>query len=196
MIDLQTFRSCAAFRSPLLKIAAALLLAISAGAAGAEPQLVHKEVHFTAAHTLKTIPGVCETVNISDLQLKLEGDRPVLLRPATITIPVESMKTGISNRDSHMLEVLGFPKYKEIRAIVESITPGSQNHYKISGKLIIKGVEKPFESDAVSTTEGETVTLKGAFPVSLAAYGVEAPDLLFIKVQDRVDIHYDFRFKK
>lgn len=196
MIHSPTFRFATTFHSPVFRLAAALLLAISTASLGAAPQLVHKEVHFTASHQFKTIPGMCESVNVSDVQIKLEGDHPALLAPATVTIPVESMKTGISNRDSHMLEVLGFPKFKEIRAVVESIVPGEKNHYAISGKLTIKGVEKPFRSEATSTTEGDTVILRGGFPVSLAAYGVEAPDLLFIKIKDRVDINYDFRFKK
>ncbi len=162
----------------------------------AEAVPVEKKILFTATHPFKSIEGHCEEIRIEALKLGFKGTLPVLQGPALLSIPLTGMKTGNSNRDSHMLEVLGYPDSKAIEGRIEKILPAKEgDKLLLSGTLKINGIEKPFQSTATSTRSGDTIVIEGGFDVMLPDFDVEPPDLILIRVADLVKIRYRFRFK-
>ncbi len=162
----------------------------------AESKLVKKEITFTASHPFKKIPGNCKEITVKSFKVNLSDKGITLLEPAIVEVPVTGMITGNSNRDSHMLEVLEYPEFKFVEGRVNSIVSTDQeNKFLIKGTLKIKGVEKPFESMAQLNKNGGSTILVGDFKIMLPDYNVEPPDLLLIRVNDEVSIHYEFTFQ-
>jgi polyisoprenoid-binding protein YceI len=100
------------------------------------------------------------------------------------------MKTGDSNRDSHMLEVLGYPESKEIVFSVTNTQVDKDLNYKISGDLIIKGKSKPIVFLAKLSKEG-SFRVNGSFEILLSDYSVERPALLFVPIKDSVRVEVE-----
>jgi|GEM_PF-698693 len=105
-----------------------------------------------------------------------------------------------ANRDQHMKEVVQAALYEHVilkaQAILESpMAANNQAHFK--GQLQFHGITRPIEFDARidMKTEMDAHVLSD-FSISLDAYQIERPSLLFIKVDDKLDIHADVVFKR
>ncbi|MCE9599325.1 MAG: YceI family protein [Spirochaetia bacterium] len=148
---------------------------------------VSKEVQFTIAHPLKTVTGNCNTIEILDFVPKRQGEI-YSAGPFRVIIPLNGMTTGNRNRDSNMLEILGFPAVKEIVARVNPIDARIGKN-KMSGTLLINGHEKPFSSD-FELSESKETTATGTIHIQLHDFGIEAPKLLLLTVQDDVIVSF------
>jgi len=151
--------------------------------------VVQKEIWFTARHNFKDIRGVCEEIRTEALELQINKNSIQLKSPFSIIIPVISMKTGNASRDSHMLESLEYPKFKEIKGRINSIS-GSDSSILIKGSLEIRGKEKSFETKAALKNINGKKELTGSFMILLSDFAIDPPDLLFMKVKDEVRIDY------
>ena len=164
------------------------------------------EVSFIVEHPFKTVRGECGDLSwpgsvLPSIGRSATGEIKLPL-PHTIECAVNSLHTGNANRDSHMLEVLQYPLHKVIRATVTSIglaksdpVPGVL-HYSITGELEIAGQSRPFQSEVrtLLSSDGASINATGIIRVSLSEYGLEAPSLLGISVDDEVEVHYRFLF--
>ena len=72
------------------------------------------------------------------------NDNTAELESISGSIAVTSIKTGIDNRDEHLLEedYFNVEKYKEITLKSESVTKVSDSEYKVKANLKIKGITK------------------------------------------------------
>lgn len=147
-------------------------------------------IQFTLTHPLHTINGKCDSISVSGLDYTYQAGKFQLKSPFRVEIPYRSLDTGNSNRDSHMLEVLGYPTHKSILAEIQTATQNGTS-LSISGYLTIKGTRKPFSTTA-KLEMGEAIMIKGQTAVSLTDFGVERPSLLGMATSDSVDITYSF----
>tara|TARA_B100001939_G_scaffold348099_1_gene372635 strand:+ start:13294 stop:13845 length:552 start_codon:yes stop_codon:yes gene_type:complete len=157
----------------------------------AAKQPADSSIRFIVQHPLKTVEGHCQNVKISDLEYSLK-DQLQLLSAFTITIHYRDLKTGNSNRDSHMMEVLGYPDHKSVIAKIDGLTPDG-NRVRITGHLTIKGITRPFQTMAsTARTEKGSLTISGSTTVLLSQFQIEKPSLLGMSIEDTVQIHYRF----
>jgi polyisoprenoid-binding protein YceI len=118
-----------------------------------------------------------------------------------IRIPVTSFATGDSNRDSHMRETLEASKYpfvvfKGVTSVTVPVAHGKPLQTSIQGELEFHGVKQPITLPAqVAFEEGGGAVVRSKFPVSLDAHKIERPSLLFIKVDDNVDLEIELKLK-
>lgn len=171
-----------------------ILLLLATGLAGKGLRPVKSEVSFRAEHKFKEIRGVCEKVSLKGLNLA--GGRVLTAAPFEVVIPVTAVTTGNSSRDANMLDVIGYPAFREIRGKVESFSQIAENRYRIRGSLTINGRTRPFASEAVASTENLQVALAGMFTILLDDYKIERPSLLFVSIKNNVEISYRFVFEK
>jgi polyisoprenoid-binding protein YceI len=67
----------------------------------------------------------------------------------------------------------------------------------LSGSLTFHGVTNPVEVPVtVSFTDASHATAKAAFDISLDAYKIERPSLMFVKIDDACHITADLAFAK
>lgn len=123
--------------------------------------------------------------------LQPDGAGQVMVRTA-----VSAFNSGDRNRDEHMLEVTEAGKFPNVVLKGTFSAPSTKSfpakvNVVLSGELEFHGQKKPIsvplELTWNSADEAHTV---GQVTVSLDAYGVERPALLFVKIEDgcRIDI--------
>jgi polyisoprenoid-binding protein YceI len=130
--------------------------------------------------------------------LGADGKAQVIVR-----VPIESFDSGNVNRDEHAKEVVEAARYPlvEFKAVGVSVTPPAQfpateqKTFKV--QLSFHGNSHVFEVPVSLTWESaERVRAKASFNVSLDAYKVERPSLMFVKIEDNVILDADLVFKK
>jgi polyisoprenoid-binding protein YceI len=103
------------------------------------------------------------------------------------------MKTGDSNRDTHMMEALGFPEENEIKLeILKSEPEQEKQKYKIDFAIKIKGITKELSTIAEVKETENGISVAGSFTIQLDMFRVEPPKLLFIKLNNDVQCNYKF----
>lgn len=153
-----------------------------------ESELVY-EVH----HPLHEVRGVSRDVRG---ELALTSEAPYLRLPARLSTPLSSFGSGNRNRDSNALSALSASRFPE--AIVEirrlDLERAERSGYweargLAEGEVTLRGVGRPFRADVLAQLgEAGKLLVRARFGLSLTAHRVERPSLLFMPVDDRVDI--------
>jgi hypothetical protein len=142
--------------------------------------LVHK-AHTFAGTADKGIEGKVKVVN---------GTAQLMVR-----VPVGNFDSGNSNHDSNMRDTVEALKYPnvELKALAEGVTPAASGTTKhtLKGKLTFHGVTNNVEVPVDVTWNGKSAKVVGKFSISLEGYKIERPSLLFVKVEDKLDIDVD-----
>ncbi|MGC4121592.1 MAG: YceI family protein [Myxococcales bacterium] len=118
-----------------------------------------------------------------------------------VRAPIRSFKSGDANRDSHMEEVLETSKHSHVtfKGVGQLTAPASfpaVTEVTLQGQLEFHGRKRaenvPVKVEWASATEAR---VKASFSVSLDAYEVERPSLLFIKIEDGCTVGVDVAVK-
>jgi polyisoprenoid-binding protein YceI len=145
-------------------------------------------ITYTMKHKLHTWDGTSKQVNVAS---KWNGDK---LEQISVLAKVSSFNSGLSSRDSHMIEVLDALSIPNITFSSSSI------HYNgasiiVSGKLQFHGVTKDIQFNVREKKENNQLLYEGEFPVLLESFNVERPSLLFVKTDNSMNIKFALVFK-
>jgi len=180
-----------------MRTAAAILLFAASGAladAGRSFDLKSGTVTYTAVHPAHAVKGTTK---------KLEG-RAVLLADGSAKVqvraPIASFDSGNSNRDAHMREAtheLVHPNVT-VKGKLEGLTlPLSGPVEKtLQGVVEMNGQKLLVPIPATLSPEGQGIRVRFSFPISLDALKIERPQLLLIKVSDKVQLEGDLLFEE
>ena len=118
-----------------------------------------------------------------------------------VRIPVASFDTADANRDSHMRETLDASKFpfvvfKGVTSLAIPVVYGKDVETKLEGELDFHGVKRPIAVPAkLSLGQDGTAVVKAKFPVNLEAHQIERPSLLFIKVDENVELDVQLKLR-
>jgi polyisoprenoid-binding protein YceI len=182
----------------MLVAAAALALTLSTAA---ERQMLSVDpgasaVRFHLHHKMHEVDGRTSAV---EGKAVIEPDGKVL---AMVRIPVTSFDSGDANRDANMRETLEAGRYpfvvfKGVSSLVTPVAYGSSAPTTLRGELEFHGVKRPVEVPVtVEFKEDGTAKVRGKLGVSLDAFQVKRPALLFVKVDDQCTIEFDLALRK
>ena len=121
---------------------------------------------------------------------------------AMVRIPAASFDTADANRDSHMretLEATRFPYvvFKGVTSLTVPVAHGKPLETQLQGELDFHGVKRPISVPAQISLSGDgSATVKARFPVNLEAHGIERPSLLFVKVDENVELDVQLLLKR
>jgi polyisoprenoid-binding protein YceI len=105
------------------------------------------------------------------------------LQTVTAAVDVTSFDSGNSSRDSHAMEVVDAMSFPEVTFASTSIVPQG-NSLVVSGKLTFHGVTNDVSAIAVPEWGSDKLVVHATMPISLTAFKVERPSLLFVPVRD------------
>lgn len=105
------------------------------------------------------------------------------LQTVTAAVDVTSFDSGNSNRDSHAMEVVDAMSFPEVTFASTSIVHQG-NSFVVVGKLTFHGVTNDVTATATSEWGSDKLVVHATMPISLTAFKVERPSLLFIPVHD------------
>jgi polyisoprenoid-binding protein YceI len=107
---------------------------------------------------------------------------------------VDSFDSGNSNRDAHMMEVteaarFPFVTFKGVAAGVRVEGVPTELELPLRGTLEFHGVSREVAVVAkVRFPSPDRAEAEATFPISLGEHGVKRPSLVFVQVEDRIQI--------
>ena len=171
----------------MLPLAAALALAASASATYVVDPAA-SVVRFHLHHKLHEVDG--RSTQIEGKAVLAEDGRVL----AMVRIPAATFDSGDANRDSHMRETLETGKFpyvvfKGVTSLVVPVAHGKPLDARLEGELDFHGVKRPLAVPAqISLADDGGATVRARFPVNLEAHRIERPSLLFVKVDENVEL--------
>ncbi|KQS22546.1 YceI family protein [Frigoribacterium sp. Leaf186] len=116
---------------------------------------------------------------------------------ATIDVDVASIATDSGNRDDYFrgtaMQVNRFPTATfTLTEPIEAAVPsdGEVASVDATGELTLHGVTKTVSVPLQAALSGDGVQVSGSIPVTFSDYGVEAPDLGFVSVEDQGTVEF------
>lgn len=149
---------------------------------------------FIQAHTEvfgdSTINPATQTVNST---LKMEDSFESI--QGIISINALDLKSDEEKRDANMYELLQTKLYPTISFEIVKVVKNEEN-YTIMGNLTLNGISKLISANAVINQIDNEINIFGEFPITLTAFGMEPPTLLFLTVRNQIDITYNLHYTK
>jgi polyisoprenoid-binding protein YceI len=111
-----------------------------------------------------------------------------------VSVPLSSMKTGISIRDKHMhekyLQTPNFPSADLTvpRSALKIPQPGANVTQDAQGTLILHGKTKPVNFRYTCTRDGAKLKVQGTMHLNMNDFGIEVPSYLGVTVKPDVDV--------
>jgi polyisoprenoid-binding protein YceI len=148
-------------------------------------------IHYRLTHPMHEVNAVSNEVNgrieIDPAEKKIEA--------VTADVDVMTFDSGNSNRDSHAMEVVDALTYPAVNFAGTSVIQQGDSVF-VRGTLTFHGITNDVTIAGKDTWTGSSVTVDGRFSISLTAFKIERPSLLFIPVNDELKftIHALYRF--
>lgn len=181
----------------LFALAAGLLLASKVGAAEPRTRTFSLEkgtITYRVVHKLHKVEGTTHAVEGKAL-LEEDGTAKVQVRAK-----VASFDSGNSNRDVHMREVTHEPihSYASVKGTLQGLRLPLAAPVELAMSAIIElNGERQRATIPISfRQDGPRIRATFSFPISLDLFKVQRPELLFIKVEDQVQVTGDLSFEE
>jgi polyisoprenoid-binding protein YceI len=101
----------------------------------------------------------------------------------SVRIDVTSFNSGNSNRDSHAMEVIDALTYPEVQFNSTHIQQKGDS-VNATGELTFHGITHEVDVRGVMMWSEQKLVITGGFEISLTAFKIDRPSLLFIPAND------------
>lgn len=142
-------------------------------------------VTYAMVHKLHSWEGVSKDLKVATKWNEQKNE----IEQISIVVNVATFNSGLSSRDSHMMEVLDGLTYPRI-IFSSSNVQYTPDGILVKGKLQFHGVERMIETKVKLEKINRKWMFTGSLPVLLEDYKVERPGLLFVKVDNLVKINF------
>lgn len=126
-------------------------------------------------------------------KIEVAGEK---LQSAAIDVDLASIATDSGNRDNYFRETLEVSQYP--KATIEITEPvdlsqvrdGETVNSTVPATVKIKDVTRQYDLSVAIRQSGDTVEVQGSFPIVFQDFGVTAPNLGFVQVEDHGTIEF------
>ncbi len=146
-------------------------------------------VTYSMVHKLHSWEGVSKDLKVATKWNEQKNE----IEQISIVVNVATFNSGLSSRDSHMMEVLDGLTYPRI-IFSSSNVQYTPDGILVKGKLQFHGVERMIETKVKLEKINRKWMFTGSLPVLLEDYKVERPGLLFVKVDNLVKIDFQVAY--
>ncbi|MDH5604661.1 MAG: YceI family protein [Cyclobacteriaceae bacterium] len=116
------------------------------------------------------------------------------------SVPINKFKFEKSLMQEHFnekyMESDKFPKATFKGKLVGYSKEKSSQNVKASGLLFIHGIEKKVTIEGTITSKGNKLTMDATFPVTVADYNIQRPQLLWENIAEIIEVSVHFDFEK
>lgn len=149
---------------------------------------------YTLVHKLHEVQGTTHALE-GRAQVQPDGSARVQVRAK-----VSSFDSGNSNRDEHMREVTheATHPYATVKGTLTHVALplAAPADLTLHATVELNGVKQAAEIPIRLTQDGARVRAKFSVPVSLEGFQIDRPELLFVKVDDRVVLTGELVFEE
>jgi len=168
----------------------AALLSIACGVAFAQAARADRvegriEIAFVGSSTVHDFEGTAAPVRVA-IETQPDGTWA-----GEVSVSVATLNTGIDKRDANLLAMLDAPHHPEIRGRFRGVDAEQMRQSAVLPfTLRIRDVERPVQAKLSRWTQADErhARFDADFDVSLADFGLEAPRVLFLSVEDTVHV--------
>ncbi|MEQ8715136.1 MAG: YceI family protein [Cyclobacteriaceae bacterium] len=131
---------------------------------------------------------------------QLQGNINLETGVVEFSLPVKSIKTGIDKRDEHMYELLRAEENPEV--IFKGKLQGKydlqrgKQTVKVRGRFTLASSTRQVTIEGTLKPEGENLHLSADWSLMITDYGLERPNITFVKVDDKHDLEIYVVLKK
>ncbi|MDQ6825528.1 MAG: YceI family protein [Candidatus Eremiobacteraeota bacterium] len=115
----------------------------------------------------------------------IAADPPPAMR---FTVPVANIKSGNDMEDNEMRRLIGGPRYPNISAELKSLKSLGQNRYTMQGEITVRGQSRTYEGEVTCVADAPQLTLDGQRVFDMRDFGIQPPQILFLKVYPEVTV--------
>lgn len=148
-------------------------------------------VTYSMRHKLHSWQGVSKDLKVATKWNEQKNE----IEQISIVVNVATFNSDLSSRDSHMMEVLDGLTYPKIIFSSSSVQYTPEG-ILVKGKLQFHGVERMIETKVKLEKVNRRWVFSGSMPVLLEDYKVERPSLLFVKVDNKIQIDFKVGYKE
>lgn len=118
------------------------------------------------------------------------------LTAASITVEAGSIATDNAGRDNYFrFTVISAGKYPQATLALASPVAlpeigGAPVELKVPGTLSLAGAKQPVTADLKVVRDGERVAAVGSIPIAVKDFGIDPPNLGFVKVEDHATVEF------
>lgn len=182
----------------ILCLATATLLLFTSPVVAQEAYKIQKaNVLLTGTSTLHNWEMKADGFSCNSL-FQLENNKVAQVKSLTLTIPVQSLKSGKSAMDKNAYSALKADEFKQITYVITS-TKVVGNKVVCAGNLTIAGVTKSMEVESICTVNADnTIVCKTSKSFKMSEFNVEPPSFMFgsVTTGDEITMAFDLTFKK
>ncbi|MDX2050794.1 MAG: YceI family protein [Polyangiaceae bacterium] len=116
------------------------------------------------------------------------------------TTPVNSLKTGIGERDKHVVKYMGTPKViyevndvREFIKVAQGLADKQKKTLGANGTLTVNGQAKPKKASITLQRFGSDIVVQGSFPVDITKHGIEKPCFTLVCMDTTVQVTVMFK---
>ena len=142
-------------------------------------------IKYSMVHKLHSWEGVSKDLKVATKWNEQKNE----IEQISIVVNVATFNSGLSSRDSHMMEVLDGLTYPRILFSSSSVQYTPEGIF-VKGKLQFHGVERVIETKVKLEKMNRKLVFSGSLPILLEDYKVERPSLLFVKVDNKIQIDF------
>jgi polyisoprenoid-binding protein YceI len=146
-------------------------------------------VTYSMRHKLHSWQGVSKDLKVATKWNEQKNE----IEQISIVVNVATFNSDLSSRDSHMMEVLDGLTYPKIIFSSSSVQYTPDGIF-VKGKLQFHGVERMIETKVKLEKVNRKLVFSGSMPVLLEDYKVERPSLLFVKVDNKIQIDFQVAY--
>jgi hypothetical protein len=146
-------------------------------------------VTYAMRHKLHSWEGVSKALKVATKWNEQKNE----IEQISIVVNVATFNSGLSSRDSHMMEVLDGLTYPRV-SFSSSNVQYTPDGILVKGKLQFHGVERMIETIVKQEKVNSRWVFSGSIPVLLEDYKVERPSLLFVKVDNKIQIDFQVAY--
>ncbi len=156
-------------------------------------------VKFISDAPIEDFEGV--TDNIDGYMLFDDGDNLAANSSIYFETDLRTLDTGIGLRNRHMREnyletdKYPFAKYKGKIVKAEKM-PSGEYEVETEGEMTIHGVTKSLKAKGTIIDQGDGLKIKTNFTVKLSDYNIDIPQLMFMKINEVMQLELIFHLKK
>lgn len=130
----------------------------------------------------------------NELEVKIEYNKTTnTIINAIAQVPVKSFDSHNSNRDSHAMELIEAIKYPYARFRSTKIVDGGDS-LTVYGNLTFHGITKNITIKGSKKIWSNRLVVTGKFAISLDAFQVERPKLLFVPTEEYLRFEFTSEF--
>lgn len=121
-----------------------------------------------------------------------------VITAAEIVVNVDSVETDSTNRDAEFRKLLATDTHPDaVFAATEPVTlAAGESTYEVPGTLTVAGATAPVTATITATVTPDGAQLVGNFPIVFEDFGISAPDLGFVTVEDQGLVEFSLNMTK